>query len=65
MSITKAYYRHIVEFKWSDCRLAVAGEYGFDDLGLEQFATDIDFNFVANLHAERQAGEGDGLLQNR
>ena len=55
----------IFEFKWSDCRLAVSGEYGFYDLGLEQFATDIDFNFVANLHAERQAGEGDGLLQSR
>ena len=46
-----------------DDSFAVAGEYGFGDLGLEQFATDIDFDFIANGDAKRQAGEGDGLLE--
>jgi hypothetical protein len=44
-------------------RFAVAGEYRFDDPGLEQLAADVDFDFIANPDAERQAGEGDGLLQ--
>ena len=35
----------IRKLKWSDYCFAVAGKYGFDDLGLEQLATDIDFNF--------------------
>ena len=46
----------------SDQCLAVPDKTGFDDLGFELLAANVDFNLVARRSAQRQAGEGDGLL---
>ena len=42
--------------------LAVPDKTGLDDLGLELLAANIDTNLIARCRAQRQAGEGDGLL---
>ena len=62
MSITTMNCRHFGCLTKSSHGLAVADEYRFDDPGLEQLAADIDFDFIADGDAQRQAGEGDGLL---